>query len=106
MQMHDTQEASASITCRRFFAWVGWGSFAAFWVMATPATVRFLFPRVLRIGAFSRSSELTCHGADAKQRWNLWDAGVGRHHRARARKSGYSSAGPRSALTGTIEGEQ
>lgn len=46
-QLHDTSDVGASVTRRRFFAWVGWGSFAAFWVAATIATVRFLFPRVL-----------------------------------------------------------
>ena len=47
MQTHDTREAETSITRRRFFAWVGWGSFAVFWVSATLATVRFMFPRIL-----------------------------------------------------------
>jgi len=32
---------------RRLFSYVGWGSFAAFWLGSTLATLRFLFPRVL-----------------------------------------------------------
>ena len=34
-------------TRRRFFSYVGWGSFAAFWGGCTLASLRFLFPRVL-----------------------------------------------------------
>ncbi|HEY7709035.1 MAG TPA: ubiquinol-cytochrome c reductase iron-sulfur subunit, partial [Candidatus Entotheonella sp.] len=35
------------VTRRRFFSYVGWGSFAAFWLGASMATIRFFFPRVL-----------------------------------------------------------
>ena len=36
-----------STTRRRFFTWIGWGSFAAFWVSIGLAMGRFFFPRVL-----------------------------------------------------------
>jgi cytochrome b6-f complex iron-sulfur subunit len=35
------------VTRRRFFAWVGWGSFAAFFGSVALATARFFFPRIL-----------------------------------------------------------
>ena len=47
MQTHHTSDTETGVTRRRFFAWVGWGSFAAFWVSVTLATMRFLFPRIL-----------------------------------------------------------
>jgi exosortase/archaeosortase len=43
------QEAESSVTRRRFLAFVGWGSFAAFWGSIVLATLRFLFPRILAL---------------------------------------------------------
>jgi hypothetical protein len=34
------------VTRRRLFSYVGWGSFASFWLGTSIATIRFLFPRV------------------------------------------------------------
>ena len=36
-----------STTRRRFFAWVGWSSFVAFWVSTAIAVGRYFFPRTL-----------------------------------------------------------
>jgi cytochrome b6-f complex iron-sulfur subunit len=47
MHTTDTPEADLSVTRRRLLAFVGWGSFAAFWGSITLATLRFFFPRVL-----------------------------------------------------------
>lgn len=43
----DAAVEEGSATRRRFFSYVGWGSFAAFWGGCTLASVRFLFPRIL-----------------------------------------------------------
>ena len=47
MHTTDTSEAVLSITRRRLLAFVGWGSFAAFWGSIVLATLRFFFPRIL-----------------------------------------------------------
>jgi cytochrome b6-f complex iron-sulfur subunit len=47
MTTSNLQEAEPSVTRRRFLAFVGWGSFAAFWGSIVLATLRFLFPRIL-----------------------------------------------------------
>ena len=47
MQTQVVQHAETSVTRRRLLAFVGWGSFAAFWGSIALATVRFLFPRIL-----------------------------------------------------------
>ncbi len=43
----DAAVEEGSATRRRFFSYVGWGSFAAFWGGCTLASLRFLFPRIL-----------------------------------------------------------
>jgi cytochrome b6-f complex iron-sulfur subunit len=43
----DAAVEERSATRRRFFSYVGWGSFAAFFGGCTLASLRFLFPRVL-----------------------------------------------------------
>jgi cytochrome b6-f complex iron-sulfur subunit len=43
----DAAVEEGSATRRRFFSYVGWGSFAAFFGGCTLASLRFLFPRVL-----------------------------------------------------------
>jgi cytochrome b6-f complex iron-sulfur subunit len=43
----DAAVEEGSATRRRFFSYVGWGSFIAFWGGCTLASLRFLFPRVL-----------------------------------------------------------
>jgi cytochrome b6-f complex iron-sulfur subunit len=43
----DTSQTDIAVTRRRLLAFVGWGSFAAFWGTIALATVRFLFPRIL-----------------------------------------------------------
>lgn len=47
MQANDSQQTESSVTRRRLFAFVGWGSFAAFFASVAVASARFLFPRVL-----------------------------------------------------------
>ena len=47
MHTTDTSEAVLSVTRRRLLAFVGWGSFAAFWGGIVLATLRFFFPRIL-----------------------------------------------------------
>jgi len=47
MQTREAQQAETAVTRRRLFAWVGWGSFAAFFGGITLATARFFFPRIL-----------------------------------------------------------
>jgi cytochrome b6-f complex iron-sulfur subunit len=47
MQTQVAQQVDTSVTRRRLLAFVGWGSFAAFWGSIALATVRFLFPRIL-----------------------------------------------------------
>lgn len=41
------QQAESSVVRRRFLAFIGWGSFAAFWSGVFLGTLRFFFPRVL-----------------------------------------------------------
>ncbi len=43
----ETKIAQTKATRRRFFAWVGWSSFVAFWVSVSLAMARFFFPRTL-----------------------------------------------------------
>lgn len=43
----DAAVEEGSATRRRFFSYVGWGSFVAFWGGCTLASVRFLFPKIL-----------------------------------------------------------
>lgn len=43
----DAAVEEGNATRRRFFSYVGWGSFAAFFGGCTLASLRFLFPRVL-----------------------------------------------------------
>jgi cytochrome b6-f complex iron-sulfur subunit len=43
----DVLQIESTVTRRRFVAFVGWGSFAAFWGSIVLATLRFLFPRIL-----------------------------------------------------------
>ncbi len=43
----DAAVEEGSATRRRFFSYVGWGSFVAFFGGCTLASVRFLFPRIL-----------------------------------------------------------
>lgn len=45
--MQTIEKAEAPVSRRRLFAWVGWGSFAAFWGSSILASARFFFPRVL-----------------------------------------------------------
>jgi cytochrome b6-f complex iron-sulfur subunit len=47
MDTASLQQAQPSVTRRRFLAFVGWGSFAAFWGSIVLATLRFFFPRIL-----------------------------------------------------------
>jgi len=47
MRTTDTLETVLSVTRRRLLAFVGWGSFAAFWGSVVLATLRFFFPRIL-----------------------------------------------------------
>jgi cytochrome b6-f complex iron-sulfur subunit len=47
MHTTDTPAAGLSVTRRRLLAFVGWGSFAAFWGSMVLATLRFFFPRIL-----------------------------------------------------------
>src|SRR5215472_6891211 len=47
MRTTDTSETVVSVTRRRLLAFVGWGSFAAFWGSIVLATLRFFFPRIL-----------------------------------------------------------
>src|ERR1043166_3622428 len=47
MHATETPEAGLSVTRRRLLAFVGWGSFAAFWSSILLATLRFFFPRIL-----------------------------------------------------------
>ena len=47
MTTSDTAPERASTTRRRFFAWLGWSSFAAFWSGIGVAVGRFFFPRTL-----------------------------------------------------------
>jgi cytochrome b6-f complex iron-sulfur subunit len=47
MHTTDTLEAGLSVTRRRLLAFIGWGSFAAFWGSIALATLRFFFPRIL-----------------------------------------------------------
>src|SRR5215510_10413047 len=47
MRTSDAPQPDISVTRRRFVAFVGWGSFAAFWGSMVLATPRFLFPRIL-----------------------------------------------------------
>jgi hypothetical protein len=47
MQTETEHPATQEVSRRRFFAYVGWASFASFWLGVAIATVRFLFPRVL-----------------------------------------------------------
>ncbi|GIX47186.1 MAG: hypothetical protein KatS3mg131_1397 [Candidatus Tectimicrobiota bacterium] len=42
---HELRETP--VTRRRLFAWLGWGSFASFFLGLAVATARFFFPRVL-----------------------------------------------------------
>ena len=43
----DPEHRRPSVTRRRFLAWVGWGSFAAFWSSIGVAVGRWFFPRVV-----------------------------------------------------------
>jgi cytochrome b6-f complex iron-sulfur subunit len=43
----DVSGSERSVTRRRFFSFVGWGSFASFLGGMTLATLRFFFPRIL-----------------------------------------------------------
>jgi cytochrome b6-f complex iron-sulfur subunit len=47
MHTLDVLQIESTVTRRRFVAFVGWGSFAAFWGSIVLATLRFLFPRIL-----------------------------------------------------------
>src|SRR5215475_8551579 len=47
MRTSDAPQPDVSVTRRRFLAFVGWGSFAAFWGSIVLATARFFFPRIL-----------------------------------------------------------
>ena len=47
MRTYDKQQKRPSISRRRFFAWIGWSSFVAFFSTVAVASARFLFPRVL-----------------------------------------------------------
>ena len=47
MATSDTTPEQGSVTRRRFFACIGWSSFAAFWLSIGLAMGRFFFPRVL-----------------------------------------------------------
>jgi len=47
MHTTDTPQLDISVTRRRLLAFVGWGSFAAFWGSILLATLRFFFPRIL-----------------------------------------------------------
>lgn len=40
-------QTPGTVTRRRFFAWVGWGSFTAFFGSVLLATLRYFFPRTL-----------------------------------------------------------
>ena len=43
----DASVGEENVTRRRLLSFVGWRSFASFWVGITLASVRFLFPRIL-----------------------------------------------------------
>ena len=43
----DASVGEENVTRRRLLSFVGWSSFASFWVGITLASVRFLFPRIL-----------------------------------------------------------
>ena len=47
MQTQVAQQAETPVTRRRLLAFVGWGSFAAFWGSIALTTARFFFPRIL-----------------------------------------------------------
>ena len=47
MHTQVAQQAETTVTRRRLLAFVGWGSFAAFWGSIVLATARFFFPRIL-----------------------------------------------------------
>ena len=47
MTTSESSHAVESLTRRRFFAWVGWSSFAAFWASIGMAIGRFFFPKTL-----------------------------------------------------------
>jgi cytochrome b6-f complex iron-sulfur subunit len=47
MQTQVAQHVDTPVTRRRVLAFVGWGSFAAFWGSIALATARFFFPRIL-----------------------------------------------------------
>lgn len=47
MSTSEVQKTETSVARRRFLAWAGWGSFAAFFGGIALATARFFFPRVL-----------------------------------------------------------
>ena len=47
MHTLDTLQKESTVTRRRFVAFIGWGSFAAFWGSIVLVTLRFLFPRIL-----------------------------------------------------------
>ncbi len=47
MQTQEVPRHETPVTRRRLFAWIGWGSFVAFWIAVVLATLRFFFPRVL-----------------------------------------------------------
>jgi cytochrome b6-f complex iron-sulfur subunit len=47
MHTTDTPQLDISVTRRRLLAFVGWGSFAAFWGSILLTTLRFFFPRIL-----------------------------------------------------------
>ena len=47
MPTQAAQHAETPVTRRRLLAFVGWGSFAAFWGSIVLATARFFFPRIL-----------------------------------------------------------
>lgn len=42
--MQTIEKAEESVTRQRLLAWVGWGSFVAFWGSSALATARFFFP--------------------------------------------------------------
>jgi cytochrome b6-f complex iron-sulfur subunit len=43
----ESPSTTKQVTRRRLLSYVGWGSFASFWLGILVATLRFLFPRVL-----------------------------------------------------------
>lgn len=47
MRTSEIDHTERTVTRRRFFSWVGWGSFASFFLGVAVAAARFFSPRVL-----------------------------------------------------------